>query len=155
MLRSRTTTKAVFPASILQIQGDPTSWALRDTSADDPHWREPVAIEIVAPVKGTLVLSPARVGSFSLVRPDDHDGWMPAVEPVFPHLYTPSPNGLTTASPGYYLLSSTNLKDLEGEIMTAMRGKGSFLTVPINVVGGGNVVLNGAQLPFAVLGEGE
>lgn len=154
MLRSRTT-KGVFPASVLQIQGDPTLWGLRDTSAEDPHWREPVAIEIVAPVKGTLVLSPKRVGSFSLVRPDDHDGWMPAVEPVFPHLYVPSANGLTTASPGYYLPADVNLKELEDKIMTAMRGEASFLTVPIDVVAGGIVVLNGAQLPFAVLGQGE
>ena len=152
MLRSRTTTKAVFPASILQIQGDPTSWALRDTSADDPHWREPVAIEIVAPVKGTLVLSPARVGSFSLVRPDDHDGWMPAVEPVFPHLYTPSPNGLTTASPGYALAPPDDeIPALTTKLIDAMSGPGKRVTVQISAVGSGVVVLNGAQLPFAVV----
>ena len=154
MLRSRTT-KGVFPASVLKIQDDPTSWGLRDTSADNPDWREPVALELVAPVKGTLVLSPKRVGSFSLVRPDEHDGWMPAVESVFPHLYIPSATGLTTASSLYYLPADTNLEKLQKDIMTAMRGRGSFLTVPINVVAGGNVVLNGAQLPFAVLGQGE
>jgi hypothetical protein len=154
VLRSRTTT-GVFPTSILQIQGDPTLWGLADTVAEDPHWREPVAIKVVAPVRGTLVLSPARAGSFSLVGPDDRDGWMPAVEPVFAHLYIPTVQGLTTASPGwYYLASGTDLEDLRHKIMAAMR-EGSFLTVPVEAVGGGIVVLNGAQLPFAVLGRGE
>jgi len=141
----------LYPASILQIQDDPTPWGLRDTSPEDHHWRDPVALEIIAPVVGTLVLSPARVGSLSLVRPDEHDGWMPAFKLAFPHLYLPTARNLTAASPGYVLPSGTDLHELQEKVMDAMRGAGRFLTVTIDVVGGGIVVLNGAQLPFAVL----
>jgi hypothetical protein len=63
--------------------------------------------------------------------------------------------GLTAAlaSPGYTLAAQYDhhLPALQQDIMAAMAGDGSILAVNVNVVGGGVVILNGAQLPFAVL----
>jgi hypothetical protein len=147
-------TTGPIPASILQIQGDPTKWGLRDDGPEDHDWTIPVPLQIIAPVTGTLVLSPTRVGSLSLVPPLPGDGWMPAFTLIAPHLYIPTPTGMTAGSPGYLLAPpDNNLATLQQNIINAMSGDGSSLTVHINVYGGGVVVLDGAQLPFAVLGQ--
>jgi hypothetical protein len=145
--------KGPIPASILHIEGDPTSWGLSVVGATDPGWGDsPVKVEIIAPVAGTLVLSPARVGSFALVPPPPGDGWMPALTLVAPHLYIPTATGLTAAAPGYVLAPpDDNPVTLTDKLVTAMSGTGSTATVQISAVGGGVVVLNGAQLPFAVV----
>jgi hypothetical protein len=71
------------------------------------------------------------------------------------YLYIPTVKGLTAdlASPGYTLAAQYDhqLAALQQDIVAAMDGDGSILAVNVNVVGGGVVILNGAQLPFAVL----
>jgi hypothetical protein len=144
-----------IPASILRIEGDPTAWGLRTIGAGDPGWHgAPVVVEIIAPVAGTLILSPTRVGSFTLVPPPLGDGWMPALTLIGPHLYLPSATGLTAAAPGYPLAAeyAGNLTALQDNIVSAMRSPGSTLAVHLNVNGSGVAVLNGPQLSFAVLG---
>ncbi len=149
----------LYPASILQIQDDPTLWGLETVGPEDPGWNDgPVAIDIGAPVKGTLILSPSRAGSFALTPPKVGDGWMPAMTLASGsrYLYIPTATGLTagSASPGYSLAAQyDNLSDLQQDIMNAMSGTGSILAVNLNVIGGGVVILYGAQLPFAVLSE--
>lgn len=147
--------QAGLPANFLKIQGDPTSWTLRTAPPQDPGWSDaPVAIDIIAPVAGTLILSPARVGSFALTPEIWGNGWLhgPPVELVSPYLYVPTISGLTAASHGYPLAAQYDLPALQQSIMDAMT-TGSTLPVNVDVFGGGVVILNGAQLPFAVLGE--
>jgi len=148
----------LVPASILQIEGDPTLWGVKTVGPHDPGWHDdPVAIDIGAPVEGTLILSPARAGSFALTPPPPGDGWMPAMTLLSgsQYLYIPTVKGLTSAlaSPGYLLAAQYDhqLPALQQDIMAAMDGDGSILAVNVNVVGGGVVILNGAQLPFVVL----
>jgi hypothetical protein len=142
-----------IPRSILHIEGDPTSWGLSVVGPADPGWGDaPVEVAIIAPVAGTLVLSPARVGSFTLVQPPVGDGWMPALALVAPHLYVPTATGLTAAAPGYALAPPDDeIPALITKLIDAMSGSGKRTTVQISAMGGGVVVLNGAQLPFAVV----
>jgi hypothetical protein len=142
-----------IPRSILRIEGDPTSWGLGVVGPADPGWGDaPVEVAIIAPVAGTLVLSPARVGSFTLVPPPIGDGWMPALTLVAPHLYVPTATGLTAAAPGYALAPPDDeIPALITKLIDAMSGPGNRVTVQISAVGSGVVVLNGAQLPFAVV----
>ena len=148
------------PASILRIEGDPTSWGLKTVGPEDPGWRDdPVAVAIGAPVDGTLILSPARVGSFALTSPGAHNGWMPASLPSGSlYLYIPTTAGITpesAAGSGYILAAPhDDLDALRESIMTAMSGTGSTLALKVDVIGGGVVILNGAQLPFAVVAQG-
>jgi hypothetical protein len=143
------------PASVLKIQGDQTQWGLRTVPPLDPGWNDgPVAIDIITPVAGTLILSPTRVGSFALTAGIYGNGWQPGGPAVLvaPYLYIPNVAGLTTTSPGYPLAADSNLTDLRQSIMDAMT-TGSTVSVNVDVFGGGVVILNGAQLPFAVLAE--
>jgi len=143
------------PASVLKIQGDQTQWGLRTVPPRDPGWNDgPVDIDIITPVMGTLILSPTRIGSFALTAGIYGNGWQPGPPAVLvaPHLYIPAVAGLTTALPGYPLAADYNLTGLRQRIMDAMT-TGSTVPVNIDVPGGGVVILNGAQLPFAVLAE--
>lgn len=145
-----------IPLSILKIQGDPTQWGLTTAPQQDPGWNDgPVALGIMSPVAGTLILSPARVGSFALTPGIWGNGWHPGatIDLVSPYLYIPNATGLTSASPGYPLAApDNNLPVLQRRIMDAMTS-GSTLQVNVDVLGGGLVTLNGAQLTFAVLAE--
>jgi hypothetical protein len=143
------------PQTILQIEGDPNLWGLFMLQTRDPGWDRPVAIEIGAPVEGRLILSPACVGSFSLTYNDAENGWHPAALPAGSlFLYIPTATVLEDASCGYILAPQyNNLDALQESIMGAMRAP-STLALNVGTVGGGVVVLSGAQLPFAVIAEG-
>lgn len=143
-----------LPANILKIQGDPTSWTLRTAPPPDPGWHAPVALDITAPLPGTLILSPARVGSFALTPGIFANGWHPdpVINLVSPYLYIPTTGGVTAASYGYPLAADTDLPGLRQRIIDAMTVGITFL-VSVNVLGAGVVSLNGAQLPFAVIAE--
>jgi hypothetical protein len=142
----------------LKIQGDPTPWGLAAPPPDG--WNDrPVHIPIIYPVVGSLILSPAQVGSFVLTGeidslPHPLNGWMNGmpIEIVSHHLYIPTPSGLTAGSHGYLLHRHVSLPDLQRGILDAMT-MGSLFTVPIDALGEGDVILNGAELPFAVLVE--
>lgn len=146
--------QAGLPASYLKIQGDPTSWYLGAAPPQDGWNDGPVAIPVNWPIVGTLILSPARVGSFALTPEIWGNGWVHGdpIELVSPHLYIPTTSGLTADWHGYPLAGQYYLPDLQQSILDAMT-TGSTLPVNVDVLGSGVVVLNGAQLPFAVLAE--
>jgi hypothetical protein len=147
--------QAKLAASYLKIQGDPTSWGLRTAPPQDPDWQAPVALDIVQPVAGTLILSPARTGSYALTPEVWGNGWHPGppIKLVAPYLYVPTISGMTTASHGYPLAAKDpGLPALQRSILDAMTA-GTTLTVNVDVLGSGVVTLNGAQLSFAVLAE--
>jgi hypothetical protein len=144
----------IIPKSVLAIQGDPTLWGLRDTGPTSPSWgTEPVLLPTVAPLAGTLVLSPGRVGSLAINPPMPGDGWMPALKLAFPFLYIPAAQGVhATHPPIYELAAGTNPDELAEQIAAAMRTNDTLTVQYVSVGQPGFAVLNGAELTFAVTG---
>jgi hypothetical protein len=143
--------------NIMRIEGDPAIWVLDNVQIEEVA-RElgqsgrPVALDVVAPLKGRLVLSAKSVGSVALLGPPSGVGWTPGGI-ILPraHLYVPSATGPTAQEPGYALAQSADLHKLEHDIVTAMRG-GTMVTVGVSDgLEDGVLVLNGAALPLAVL----
>jgi hypothetical protein len=145
------------PKSVLYIEGDATGWGLTGIEpGNPPAGRTPVELAIMGPLVGTLILVPDRVGSFALIPPPLGDGWLPTQKMVTPYLYIPKATGLPSTSPVYMLAApDDNLAALQSKITAAMTG-GTTISVQITSPGGpGVVILNGALLPFAVLGKAE
>jgi hypothetical protein len=146
--------QAELAAGYLKIQGDPTSWGLAAAPPQDGWSDTPVAIPIVTPVAGTLILSPARAGSFAVTLAIYANGWVHGgpIEVASHSLYIPTTSGLAAGSQGYPLATQYDLPTLQQSILDAMT-TGSILPVVVDADGIGLVILNGAQLPFAVLAE--
>lgn len=146
--------QAELVAGYLKIQGDPTSWGLAAAPPQDGWSDTPAAIPIITPVAGTLILSPAQTGSFALTLAIYANGWLhgPTLQVASPCLYIPTTSGLTADSHGYPLAAQYDLPTLQQSILDAMT-TGSMLPVVVDADGIGVVMLNGAQLPFAVLAE--
>jgi hypothetical protein len=149
--------ETVVSYMFLQVERDPVRWVIECADAGAlarqlASSNSPVAVTVVRPLNGTLVLSPRGAGSISIVTPPPAGGWMPSVILLeAPILYVPSATGPTTISPGYVLAPGTSLEALEQQITAAMLDQ-TRLTVPVSYGGGfGHLVLNGAALPVAVL----
>jgi hypothetical protein len=143
--------------NILCIEGDPASWVLADAqiqavAAELGKSGDPVILDVVAPLKGRLVLSAKSAGSVVLLSPPGGAGWIPSgIHLPRAHLYVPSATGPTADAPGYALAQSADLAALEQDIVAAMR-QGTFITVEIAAgLQNGVLVVNGAALPLAVL----
>jgi len=144
---------------VLRVQGDPTSWGLSELDIAEPAWLtagDPVALAVVTPLAGTLLLAPGRAGSLALSPVPPGGGWVPCVKLPSPYLYLPSPAGVLAHAPGYVLAGpDTDLASLQQAILAAMHDS-TLLTVTVNDNGNqGVVLLNGAQLAFAVLAQAE
>jgi hypothetical protein len=136
----------------LRIDADPTSWELFKPLEQLPTFNRPAVLEVYHPLRGELVLSPRSVGSavfleFSLTIVGTRPNGMPIPEPF---LYLPSPIGPDVHSipPNFYPIPGVDLAALKAEIIAAMTG-GTFLTMNVT---GGVVVINGAEVPFVVIG---
>ncbi|MGO9504019.1 MAG: hypothetical protein ACLPUO_21160 [Streptosporangiaceae bacterium] len=141
----------------LVIQGDPTQWKLSEPieasalTASGP----PLALAVVEPLAGTLLLSCRAAASVVLSNPGPH-GAIPsgAIPLAMTVMYLPTAAGVSTESAGaavWYPLDAADLTALEAEITAAMT-QGTLASVGfISVGGSGVVVLNGARLPFVVL----
>jgi hypothetical protein len=154
-----TTEKFPLPQSFLRVEGDPTLWGLAELDvAPSLAAHDPVALEVVSPLAGTLLLAPLRAGSIvvSTPRAGPGGGWVPCVKLQSPYLYLPSTTGVAAHSPGYLLIApDTDLETLKQDIMAAMR-EGTFHTVNVSFAGTtGVAMLNGAELPFVVLAAAE
>lgn len=154
-----TTKNFPVPKSILRVEGDPTAWQLDELEigmAQQLASPDPVALQVVKPLAGILMLAPRHAGSFVLSPLPPAGGWVPCVKLQAPHLYLPSTTGVAAQSRGYILTSpDTDLDALQQAIMRAMHD-GSLLTVHVSISGTASVVVvNGAELPFAVLAEAE
>ena len=137
----------------LRIDSDPTSWELTNGIEQVPAFGAPVVLPVYHPLRGDLVLSPRSVGSvvFLEYQPPDPRDTRPDGYPIPKGdgaLYLPSPIGPDVLSypPNLYLLS-TDRAALEADIKAAMT-KSTPLPVKIT---GGEVVINGAEVPFVVL----
>jgi hypothetical protein len=153
---SSTIERFPLPASYVLVEGDPTEWGLRERIMTGLTDGDPVALAVVTPLAGTLLLAPRRAGSlFVQPVPVGPTGWVPCVKLPAPVLYLPRPTGVAPHSPWYTLAADTNLGDLQEDILAAMR-EGALITVSASLGGSdGTLVLNGAELPFAVLAGAE
>jgi hypothetical protein len=142
--------------SYLYIEGDATVWTLEKPidATRISESEKTLALTLANPLKGTLLLS-ARAGSVELFSasgmPLQPAGWIPGeVTLPFPCLYLPSVS-IPANGPVLYGLSAATAAALPGQLTTAMN-EGTKITVPFTWgTGTGEMVLNGAVLPFAVI----
>ena len=139
--------------NVLLVDTDPTSWELSEVVEQVPTSGTPEVLRVYHPLKGDLVLSPRSVGSAVFLEyqlPPDVHGTRPNGMPI-PEggaLYVPSPIGpdANIRPPNLYT-PSVGLAALKTDIIAAMKDR-TFLTVKVT---GGEVVINGAEVPFVVL----
>jgi hypothetical protein len=143
----------------LQTGNDPAIWYFEPASFDAVASAltppaAPVAVDVIAPLKGRLVLNPRASGIVALTLPVTPVGWIPSgiCLPSSPLLYACSVTGPTHDAPGYTLASGYQLAALEQEIVAAMT-EGTSLTVALDVAlpGKGMLALSGAALAYAVI----
>lgn len=141
------------------IGTEPTAWVVESAdpetvAAQLSQATGPVALPVIDPLQGQLIVSPSAAATISVQRPPPVHGWHPShlALPQRPILYLPSPTGVSQHSPGYPLDPNTDLAVLEQQIIEAMSG-GTILSVEVADIQGGVVLLNGAALPFAVLAQ--
>jgi hypothetical protein len=141
----------------IQIEGDPTVWTLRQPIDADRISKAdaPLALAVMNPLSGTLLLSASAAASVTLFPaegiPLNPRGWIPGdVTLPFPALYLPSVL-IPDSGALKYQLSEATAVQLAHRIKTAMATR-TKITVPFGDAGNnGEVVLNGALLPFAVI----
>ena len=137
-------------SKFLRIASDPTLWVLQDPIdvAQLTASAQPVAVGVAHPLRGTMLLSGRAAASVALLGPQPV-GWRPSgiilPEPV---LYLPSPGGPTHSNAGFTLPGGTDLAKLQGDVTAAMT---AGTTAAVAIAGGGELVLNGASLPFVIL----
>jgi hypothetical protein len=163
----------------LRIAGDPNLWVLGADAQADAIQQDlinqdnPVTLDVDWPLKGRLVLSPLAVTSVAVLTPPV--GWIPGGDVASPSgwipgghmpppggppsnaiqnsalLYVPSLTGPVPDDLGYTLPESTDLTELENEIVAAMTD-GTTIAIEVTLgAWGGPLLLNGAALPFAVI----
>jgi hypothetical protein len=143
----------IRPNGVLRVVGDPTNWGLLDVVPPRPGpGDDPISLAVIGPLAGTLLLSPRHAAGLVFTTPDYNDGWMPAMAIPFPFLYLPSTLGVHATSPIYELVPGVTPSELEDEVMGAMRA-GTRITVELATIGLPDyLVINGAELPFVVIG---
>jgi hypothetical protein len=139
----------------LRIAGEPELWALGADAQIDAIQQDlinhdgPVTLDVDAPLKGRLVLSPLW-SAVALLRPPV--GWIPGGAILdSPLLYVPSSTGPLPDDRGYTLSESTDLTALENDIATAMID-GTTITIEVTWgAWGGPLLLACGILPFVVI----
>ncbi len=142
--------------NILHIAADPNPWVLDDAQLESVAEQiaqagGPVTLPVIAPLKGSLVLS-RSAASVALLPPPGGVGWTPGyIHLPAPGLYVPSPSTPASHVTAYALPPPADLTKLGQDIVAAMT-EGTRLTVEISDgLLTGQLFLNGATLPFAVL----
>jgi hypothetical protein len=141
--------------TVLQIDGDPTTWALGDGVPADAIQQAltdqagAIVVPVLAPLAGQLVLS-TQAATVAILRPPI--GWIPggAIE-ARGVLYVPSPAGPTAANPGYTLQESVDYAALEAGLAAAMTDGTTIAVQVTQGIYGGPLLLNGSTLPFAII----
>ena len=116
--------------NVLRIEGDPVSWILYDATIEALAQRltqsgDPIALRVVAPIQGRLVLSPRCAGSVALLAPPGGGGWAPGhIMLPASHLYVASATGPTQDFPGYALASSAELSVRRGSSLRTRSSTG-------------------------------
>jgi hypothetical protein len=127
-----------------QVAGDPTQWSPVQSLQASQLTGQPVTIEVAAPLAGALVLS----ANFAGVAVFTQTPTATALTLASPAIYLPTATGPSASSAGYALPASANLTTLASQIAAVM-ANGTSQTIAL--ANGGELVLNGANLPFVVL----
>jgi hypothetical protein len=140
------------------VDGDPTIWTLRDPISDPAEITEssaPLALGVIRPLNGILLLS-AKAAAFVTLFPSPSTpqpmGWIFDDHPVTSlfFLYLPSVS-IPATGPVLYQPVATTLAELQEAITKAMTSS-HRVAVSFETAGSvGQVVVNGATLPFAVI----
>ena len=98
----------------LRIEGDPVSWLL---DGGDPEavvrqlteTTAPIALPVVSPLLGRLILAPRALGSLVVLKPTiAGPGWVPThLQAPVSRLYLPTAGGLGDDFGGYQLAPGT------------------------------------------------
>ena len=136
--------------SYIQIGGDPTRWfAPQSINPSQLEAGQPLSILVAAPIAGYMLLSP-KSASVAV-----SDAGSAAPPPPFDEpeatIYLPTSTGPSSGHLGYVLPPTTDVQNLENQVMAAMRN-GHSQTIPL--YGGGTLVLNGATVSFVVVKGG-
>jgi predicted RecA/RadA family phage recombinase len=135
--------------SYIQIEGDPTTWWLAQPISASQLTGQPLSLQVIAPVVGTLVLS-GKAASVAVFDPPS--GQAPNLLDVpVQAIYVPTAAGISEGSVGYELPASAVLGTLAGQIAALMLGGNTQVVALGGTTSGGTLVLNGATLSFAVL----
>jgi hypothetical protein len=140
------------------IDGDPTIWTLKNPISDPAQITKssvPLALGVIRPLNGILLLS-VKAAAFVTLFPASSGpqpmGWIYDDHPVpsLFFLYLPSVS-IPATGPVLYQTTPTTLAELQNAITTAMTSS-QRVPVSFEAAGGvGQVVVNGATLPFAVI----
>jgi hypothetical protein len=146
----------------MSIEGDPTIWALKDPITDPDEIAGssvPLALNVISPLNGILLLS-VQAAAFVTLFPQSGNppnpmpmGWIPGdLQQPSPFLYLPSVSTPASHPVCYQMPAATTLAAVQGKIATAMNDAATT-TLSFEVADTvGYVVINGAALPFAVIG---
>jgi hypothetical protein len=134
--------------SCIQIAGDPTKWWLAESIQPSQLTGQPVGYTCMAPIRGILVLS----GKFASVAvyAEPFSAMPQPLAGSGVTIYVPTATGPSAGHAGYELPSTVDPLNLANQITTLMRdGHSQAITLGGT---GGTLVLNGAILPFVVVG---
>lgn len=153
----------------MRIDDDGTPWSLSQPiiPAQLIGASKPLAIPVIWPLRGTLLLAVRAAARVTLLPPTQGDddmwpwGWIPGGQgkPLSPFIYVPTSFGqylsitsdATTLGPGPDPLpEGIDLPMLEGQLIAAMT-TGTRVEVQTGSSGQDALVLNGAVLPFVAL----
>jgi hypothetical protein len=139
------------------IDDDSVAWQLTADQADILRQAAiqngvPTAVNVVAPQRGRLIISPRASGSIALLTEPTTVGWVPSdVILTTPRLYVPGQTSTDIRQLGYALAAGTDLNALEQNLIAALQN-GTTVQLEVNSPpAAGHVLLNGAALSHLVL----
>jgi hypothetical protein len=136
--------------TILCLEGDPTQWYIQGNSptlSELTGSGKVLAVPVIHPVQGTLLLSASAFGSFALIDPPGEEGMPSDIHVPAAQVYVPTVAGITVTHSGYRL--SENPAEAGNRISNAMK-TGEVISIAVST---GQVFLNGARVPFVVICE--
>ncbi len=143
----------------INVDRDPTIWTLKNPIIDPAEITRssaPLALGVSRPLDGILLLS-VKAAAFVTLFPGSLDliapGWIyDDLSGPSAFLYLPSVSTSAAGPVLYQVPAAITLAELQNIITTAMTSS-QTVPVPFEVAGSvGQVVVNGAALPFAVIG---
>jgi hypothetical protein len=135
----------------LQIGHDPTKWWFEQPIDASQLTKQPLSIQVGAPVVGLIVLSPRFHSAVTFHQSSEAP---PLYQDVsVPTIYVPTTDGVPEGHVGYELPDSADLNQLASEITALMRDGHSQTITLRSDAPHRTLVLDGATLAFAVLCE--
>lgn len=143
--------------STLRINDSTVTWYLERSDAEAlvaglTGGAGPVAVAVLAPLAGRLVVSAGAPASVAVIAEPPIVDWLPShIEVPAAYLYVPSAYEPTKEHPGYQLASGTDLTELEAMLQAAIRDGTTIHVEVSDQQSSGVLILNGGNLAYAVL----